>query len=190
MLLYFNHDNYYKINNKPVFYIHHPWFISDSDLDLFERMLNQACLQNRFAGIYLVVNNMERNYDKRCNYKHHPSYKNGTLDYTEHVRLDVSKKENEKNASSMFFDFNNTARLFLPDKSHLVSRIYNNTYNEQNKFFKLLIDRYKDGTREEINKILTINSWNEWGENMAIEPSNERGYAFLNMIKMNLLRLL
>jgi hypothetical protein len=36
---------------------------------------------------------------------------------------------------------------------------------------------------EEIDKILLINSWNEWGEQMAIEPSNEEGTYYLDLLK-------
>ena len=39
---------------------------------------------------------------------------------------------------------------------------------------------------DEIDKILLINSWNEWGEQMSIEPSNERGDYYINLIKTNL----
>ena len=30
---------------------------------------------------------------------------------------------------------------------------------------------------------MLINAWNEWGEKMTIEPSNEYGFYYLNLIK-------
>ena len=32
------------------------------------------------------------------------------------------------------------------------------------------------------DKILLINSWNEWGEQMEIEPSNEKGTYYIDLI--------
>ena len=102
--------------------------------------------------------------------------------------------QNINNASlgypaSMFFDFNNTARLYIPNKLDKVTIIYNNTYQAQEENLRILLTRYKS-KREEINKIMLFNSWNEWGENMAIEPSTEKGYTYLNMIKFALLRFM
>ena len=91
--------------------------------------------------------------------------------------------------ASMFFDFNNTARLYIPNKLDKVTIIYNNTYQAQAENLKILMARYKL-KRPEINKIMLINSWNEWGENMAVEPSREKGYTYLNMIKYALLRFM
>jgi hypothetical protein len=39
----------------------------------------------------------------------------------------------------------------------------------------------------ETDKILLINSWNEWGENMAIEPGEINKTKYLSLIKSNLL---
>jgi hypothetical protein len=123
-------------------------------------------------------------------YNHNPDYKKdpGTTNYIEHI------KENQNNTAflnypaSMYFDFNNTARLY-PNNLNKVTIIYNNTYQTQSENLKVLLARY-NLKREEINKIMLFNSWNEWGENMAIEPSTEKGYAYLNMIKMALLRFM
>ena len=87
------------------------------------------------------------------------------------------------------YDKPDTARLYIPNKLDKVTIIYNNTYQAQAENLKILFSRYKM-KRPEINRIMLINSWNEWGENMAIEPSTEKGYAYLNMIKMALLRFM
>ena len=49
------------------------------------------------------------------------------------------------------------------------------------------ISRYK---KKSENNILLINSWNEWGENMAIEPGNLLNDNYLLLLKMNLLQYL
>jgi hypothetical protein len=33
------------------------------------------------------------------------------------------------------------------------------------------------------NDVVVINAWNEWGEGMALEPSDIYGYGFLDIIK-------
>ena len=55
------------------------------------------------------------------------------------------------------------------------------------KLIKNTINSYKKNINSsEIDKILLINSWNEWGEKMAIEPSNERHFYYLDLVKNEL----
>lgn len=196
LIKYFKNINYYKIDNKPVFYVHHPWKIPVDNLYLFQKMLNAECIFAGFAGVNLVVNNMYDQYDNIYTnlnkYNHNPDYKKSppTTNYIEHVKENRDKNDTSLNyPASMFFDFNNTARLYIPNKLDKVTIIYNNTYQAQAENLKILMARYKL-KRPEINKIMLINSWNEWGENMAIEPSREKGYTYLNMIKYALLRFM
>jgi hypothetical protein len=46
-----------------------------------------------------------------------------------------------------------------------------------------MINQSYNDSEQEIDKILLINSWNEWGESMAIEPSNEQGTYYLDLLK-------
>ena len=196
LIRYFSCVQYYKIDNKPVFYVHHPWCIPVETLYLFNNMLNQECIAAGFNGINFVVNNMRDQYENKYRginkYNHNPDYKKSpaTTNYIEHVK--ENRNINDESLSypaSMFFDFNNTARLYIPDKLKNTTIIYNNTYPAQVENLRILLSRYKT-KREEINKIMLLNSWNEWGENMAIEPSTEKGYTYLNMIKFALLRFM
>ena len=57
----------------------------------------------------------------------------------------------------------------------------NNDYQILKDTLEHLLNFYKD-PRDELNKIFLINSWNEWGENMAIEPSNECSLYYLELI--------
>jgi hypothetical protein len=195
LMKYFKHANYYKIDNMPVLYIHHPWLISTENIYLFNNLLNQACIAAGFNGVNLVVNNMRDQYENKYlinKYNHNPDYKKTplTTNYMDHLKENQDKNDESLNyPASMFFDFNNTARLYIPNKLSSVTIIYNNTYQAQAANLEVLLARYKS-KREEINKIMLFNSWNEWGENMAIEPSAEKGYTYLNMIKFALLRFM
>ena len=46
--------------------------------------------------------------------------------------------------------------------------------------------KYINKIKNSDTKILLINAWNEWGEKMHVEPSEQRGYYYLDLIKNNL----
>jgi hypothetical protein len=194
LMRYFKHPNYYKINNKPLFYIHHPFLISDDALSSFETILNLECKNNGFDGCILVLNNLKSNYNNFKNYNFHPNYKKTkTLNYDEYLDIYVNK-DNKDNTDTIFFDFNNSARLYNLDKLNLVTVYKNNTINNQEKYIKKILNQYKnkkyDDDDNENNKILLINAWNEWGENMSIEPGQNNGYKYLLLLKSNLISFL
>jgi len=181
LIRYFKHDNYYKIDNKPLFYIHHPFDISDENLILFKELLNKKCIENGFDGINLYLNNMSKTYDNFNNYNFHPNYKkNIEINYKKYVKLSL-----DSNSNCIFFDFNNSARMFKPYKPKLITAYNNNNIYNQDDFVNKVLQNYKG--KDVNNDILLINSWNEWGENMAIEPGNINHYKYLSLIKNNLL---
>ena len=91
------------------------------------------------------------------------------------------------NTNTIFFDFNNSARLCIPNKLKLSSIYENNSIYIQDKFIKKVLEQYKNPNVSELNKILLINAWNEWGENMAVEPGKINGYKYLQLLKSNLI---
>ena len=181
LLTAFLNENYLKINNKPVFYIHHPWFIQQYNIDKFTKILNDKCVQKGFDGIELKLNNMNKIHKNGYNF--HPNYKKTktikkinnqiVLDYKEYINNDV-KFNIHSNINTIFFDFDNRARLFKPDKLNKSTICINNNEESFIKYLK----KIKNSNTE----ILLINAWNEWGEKMHIEPSEERGDYYLNLI--------
>lgn len=177
----FLNKNYLKISNKPVFYIHHPWFIQQDMIDKLKKILNDKCIQNGFDGIELKLNNMDKIY--KNGYDFHPNYKKTNtikminnrrvLDYKQYIDNDVNLNMNS-NINTIFFDFDNRARLFKPNKLDKSTICINNTENEFIKYLQKIKNSNID--------ILLINAWNEWGERMHIEPSEERGDYYLNLI--------
>ena len=183
---YFKHPNYYKIDNKPVFYIHHPFFIDTEQLHIFNNLLQSKCLENGFDGALLVLNNLAESYEDFNEYNFHPNYKkNKSLNYEEYIKTHVNSS-----TSTIFFDFNNTARLYIPNRLKSRSVYTNNSICIQDKYIKKVFEQYKSGQKSELKKILLINSWNEWGENMAIEPGEMNGYKYLLLLKSNFLAFL
>jgi hypothetical protein len=190
MMSYFKHPRYLKIDNKPVFFLHHPWFMTDSDIVLFKILLNQTCIENKFDGVYLLLNSIMKTYDNHLQYNFHFKYKDvptnkwgkRCFDYETYTNaVDFSKTT----VQTLVFDFDNSARLCKPNRLQYSTTCSNTTDYNIRKFIKNTIDSYKNKSGE-INNILLVNSWNEWGERMAVEPSNERGYYYLDLIKEGL----
>jgi hypothetical protein len=71
--------------------------------------------------------------------------------------------------------------LYKPDKLHLSTRVIYNSNECIDKYIDKLANMSE--TDNELHNILLINSWNEWGEKMHIEPSKEKGFYYLNKIQ-------
>ena len=65
----------------------------------------------------------------------------------------------------------------------------NNSFSGLQKYIKTHLKYYKK-ERSQLNKIFLVNSWNEWGEGMAIEPSNETNMFYLELINKCLINIL
>ena len=188
LMKYFKNDNYLKIDNKPVFTIHHPWFVTIEELELIKNIFDKKCIDNGFNGIELMINTMSDNYEniEFTKYRHNFNYKrrlNTFYGDKKQIYLDFKKyyQENihsENLINMLTFDFDNRARLFKPDKLKNSTIVIRNSEYEKIK----IINRLKSEKIKNKLNILLINSWNEWGERMAIEPSNEYGYYYLNLI--------
>jgi hypothetical protein len=83
--------------------------------------------------------------------------------------------------NTVFFNFDNHPRFYNPNKLRYATFCINNTEFAKFTFAKNIIKTY-ESKKDEIDQILLINAWNEWGENMAFEPSNETGYFNINLL--------
>lgn len=197
LLKYFKNDNYYKINNKPVFLIHHSFVMTDSEINLFYNISNEILIINGFDGIELCLNCIGKKYENYSNYFHHCDYKtvkqhtfvnfdnnNRYLDYDKYINdylPSILNIDNNEIINTCYTYFDNTPRFL----NHRNSNIYTTkTINHNLKLFEKFIDfqfnKYLNKDKE-INKIFIINAWNEWGEQMCLEPSNELGYSYLKI---------
>ena len=196
LLNYFKHDNYLKIDNKPVFMLHHPWFMTDIEIDLFYNILNYYCIQNSYNGIYFIINSMNGYYDGYLNYNFNFNYKKSTscyydeqnsqtyLDYQQYINNDIEHDiNNGSSINTLVFDFDNSARLFKPNRIHHSTICINNTELNKIIFINKIIETYIKDKKSDIENILLINGWNEWGEKMNIEPSLEYNFYYLNLLK-------
>ena len=189
LINYFIHENYLKVNNKPVLLLYHEWFMTMDEIKLFHDVLNAKCIEHNFDGIQLVVNSMNNNkivdfstFYLNFNYKKSPhTYRKNNkncLDYKKYIdEYKNSININNNTIQTLVFNFDNRARLYKPNKlEHSTICINNNLFNKI-LFMTYIFDKYENN-----NNILLFNAWNEWGEGMTLEPSNEYGYLNLNLL--------
>ncbi|MBI2448540.1 glycoside hydrolase family 99-like domain-containing protein [Candidatus Microgenomates bacterium] len=189
---YFRHPNYKKIDNKPVFLIHHPHEMTDSEIRLFVSVGDEIVKSNGFSGLELIINEIKggRHFGI-TNYSHHPDYKDTTtpvavengiryIDYQKYVDDYFPNTPSRfRNIQTVFYNFDNTVRYFNhKNKQILVTKTKNNNIEYFKKFLISSLNTYKH--RDKSQKIFLMNSWNEWGEQMALEPSSESGFRLLD----------
>jgi hypothetical protein len=190
LIPYFKHANYLKIDNKPVFFVYHNYLLEN--IDLFYEILDRVCVKNGFDGVHLVLNSFDSTSKTRftkCyinfNYKKHASRfidtnNQLTIDYKEYI--DTEYHINPNTIQTLVWDFNNKARLCKPDRLDKSTVCINNTEINKVVFAKKLIKTYDRSNKTEVENILLINSFNEWGEKMTFEPSEQYGYYNLNLL--------
>ena len=187
---YFKNNNYLKINNKPVFFIYHNHLIEN--IDLFYNILNNVCIKHKFNGVHLVLNSFDKISTKYPNCYINFNYKNNDARfYDKHksqIKLDYKQYfDNDyhfKNCiQTIATNFNNKPRLYRPNKLLNSTVCVNNSEINKIVFIKKIIKLYNNkNVKSDLNKILLVNSFNEWGENMAFEPSDKYKYYYLNLL--------
>jgi hypothetical protein len=161
--------------------------MTTDELFMFNYLLDVECIKHGFNGAILHLNNMMNNNLNHKMYNFSPSYKGGeSTDYYNYTDSIIKIQIKNKNINTLFFDFNNSARFSIPYKPQFVTVFTNNTIYNQDYLINIILPTYKE-KRDESDKILLINSWNEWGENMAIEPGKINKTKYLSLIKSNLL---
>ena len=192
----FKNKNYFKIDNKPVFYILHPWEINKECLLFIKNQLDIKCKQNGFNGINLRLNNMNEDMSKINNkndyFYIHPNYKkNQCTTYDEKQKcslLNYEKyvKENIKldcDVQCLFLDFDNEVRLSKPKRLEYRTKVINNSIYNQLEYINKINEFYNNKLPNE-NNILLINAWNEWGEKMTLETSQQNENNYLKLINI------
>jgi hypothetical protein len=188
LIKYFKNDKYLKIDNKPVFIINDSNLIEN--IDVFYNILNQHCLENNFNGINLIINSKNLDYD---NYKNCEIYFNkNNIEKISHlenniINLDYYKysdnlNSNNKKIKTITFDFNNTSNINKNTNSKNPIICKNNTEILKTLSTYKIIDSYNKNFLTELDRILLVNSFNNWGEGNAFEPSEKYGYYNLNLL--------
>ena len=168
--------------------------MTEPEIDLFFNILNQKCIEHLFSGVHFVVNSMIKTNPNYQNFYLNFNYKNnadavefdstnncGIINYNKYINS--SKHVNANTIQTLFYDFNNTPRLFIPNRLEHSTVCKENTELDKTIFTKKIIETYSNPEKTEIENILLINAWNEWGEKMHIEPSNENNFYYLEKLE-------
>ena len=190
LMKYFKNDKYLKINNKPVF------IINDSDIiknvDILYNVLNKLCVENGFSGINLILNSndKENNSLKNCQiYFNVNNIKNDLLDFKNNRNeIDYYKFVNNEydfsssKIQSITLDLDNSSNIKKHIKIKTPFVCKNNTEMLKILYIKKIIECYNKNYQTDLDKILLINSFNNWGEGNAFEPSEKYGYYNMNLL--------
>lgn len=203
LIKYFNDKKYKKVDNKPVFGILHYFIWSKDNFNKYINYLNKRCIDYGFNGIYIssmTQYDMTPTDNSNACYLNVPCWKNASLfgkiyenngttyvDYNNYIddfeKNILDKIQNKDIILNIFPNFDNYVRNYF--KKTMTNFSYINTSpNNFEKYLQKLLKLTKIYKNK--SKIFLINSWNEWGENMAIEPSNELKYEYLEIIFNNL----
>lgn len=198
LMRYFKHNNYRKINNKPVLFLHNPEQLKDSELFLFYSRLESVCISNNFDGVEFIIYNRSSDIVGFKTYSVAPNPKSGFepqeinnikyCDYTEMVTNYIKDVKDETNISGVLINYDNTARLFTHNHAHKnITKYYNCDISSFNYLLTYSINKYQQKSKEsEVEKIFLVNAWNEWGEKMTLEPSNELKFNYLTTLQITL----
>ena len=192
LLTFFKHKNYTKIDLKPVFMIHHIYKFTPIFLDTFYEKLNMFLMDNGFNGVYLCVNDMLGNNNKYTSYHMHCNYMDNIkpvyssslcniFDYETYIKEKIIDNDLNKGILSVFTGFDNRARLYGNNNNVSKTIFIHCTPDNFKTFLEKQFNNYKKV--ENKTKIFMINAWNEWGENMVLEPCIEYGNKYLETFK-------
>lgn len=216
LVRYARHPNYRKINNRPVLFLHHPHDMEVEDVRLLKAVGDEVMQSQGFDGIELVLDirggRMHPEYPcyyTHANYKSRAaptfmdvSTKPHALDYLKYLEAffpGESDKggDNTTAVNSAFVNFDNSVRFYMHDDEHafgargdkasFVTRSKNRRVDLFKTFLDIQFEKYAHKTAGALSRMFLVNAWNEWGEQMALEPSNEEGFLYLEALRERLL---
>jgi len=206
LLTFFEHTNYMKIDNKPLFAFYR---IDPEDKTFIENIMsiwNDLALNHGFDGIFFIKtyggfklsNNCDLN-DIPGSIEFQPAYsarqknlliKNGNSKVLEfdsqqsYEILTTHKRNTTYQFRGTFTSWNNTPRRNYTngnyrDCPHIF--INNNPTLFEKSLISLIRKIIKDPNPS--NNLIIINAWNEWNEQAMLEPNNIDGYLYLEIVK-------
>jgi hypothetical protein len=202
-LPFFRDNRYIKIDNKPMLFIYAMCNVPNYDamIEYWQKRL----VEEGFSGIYIVEYISSKNpkaYSKFTSavYEDEPIYsarfqisfiekavrffnkktqRPDILDYDKIWRAILKKDAtygDKEIIQGAFATWDNT-----PRRGSKGCTIFKGASPEKFKryFTELVKNKRKDCSKE----YLVINAWNEWGEGAMLEPTEQYGYAYLDVVK-------
>ncbi len=156
----FNHRTYEVAKANVIF---EPWYTITRDYKLriflkVKKLLRQALL-------------------KIISYNKLPKFIMATISYDYLCKKIIKRKIKGDTFLGFFPDWDNSPRKARTGHSTII------TGSTPEKFGKYNDDLRKKIEKENLEKYIFINAWNEWGESAALEPDEKYGNAYLKKLK-------
>jgi hypothetical protein len=188
LIRYFKNERYLKIDNKPVFIVEDSNLIDN--IDLFFNIINDFCIKNNFNGINLILNshNNENNRFKSCKIHFDKNTEKNRFVEFKNNENEINYKKftddilNTKNIQTMIYDFNNSSNIRKHLKLNQPLVCKNNSEMLKILYTKKVVDSYNKSSQTEIDKILLVNSLNNWSDGNNFEPNEKYGYYNINLL--------
>lgn len=209
LLPFFKDSRYIKIDNKPVFHIYKANIIPC--LEPMKKLWDELSKKEGYDGIHLIVGDNDNRkklsevVDGFYNYQPVYSYHKGSKKIQVLIHYWIAQFKNiinkvfntkllvdKRDAKMMYrliaqqdkYDVGKTYYGIMPDYDDTPRRNYKGVVLTKNKshYFadtlKILLE--KSICRQ--NEFLYITAWNEWSESAYLEPDEDIGYEYLNII--------
>ena len=210
LLPYFQDERYIKIDNKPVFHIYRAATIDC--LAEMKECWNELAKQNGFSGVYIVSgdipNRAEGSKAIDAYYNYEPNrvfyeYRRTPFVLKAVGRAGVVKRLNKYFHTHFFADKRDAKQAYRTlekdTRNHGrktfygIFADYDDTPRRQKKgvvyvgnkleYFEKCLEVQIRKSDEIGNEFLYINAWNEWGESAYLEPDEDHGYEYLEIIR-------
>lgn len=197
LLPFFKDSRYKKIGNKPVFMCFLPHFKEKRKM---LNKFNEWCMNAGFNGLYYIEGTMLMVPSKFIFHKktdafvlrefNHSKYIFDYLNFKKKVSyysINNSEKKIAVYNGNDFFDI--MIKNFIQYKKiiHTVCFEWDNTPRHKENGY-IVTPPDKDKVFQYLNllkdeKMLIVNAWNEWAEGMVLEPTEQKGYRYLEWLK-------
>lgn len=186
-LPYFKDTRYILEENKPILLIYRLRNIPDFNEMI--RYWNKRAKEDGFDGIYIISMNVAREHvymskwvnasvdfePNRTKYELHASNSGeNVIDYEQLNKKMLGISHKEGHYRTVFVDYDDTPRRGTRG-------IY--TIKATPEKFGKYLDKTIALSKQEKNKYVFINAWNEWGEGNYLEPDTRWGEAYLEQVK-------
>lgn len=202
LLPFFRDERYEKINNKPVLMIYD---VNFPEMTPMFNKFNEWCIKEGFSGIYIIEEYMDLNfldikdadYDRRY-YITQPRV--GKKMYTDEntfrkyyykirnrlAQKGLIKKVEKYSANKLI----GTYMKNMPKDDQLINGVFFEWDNTPRHGYrgsviepieKEVFMKYMNAIQK--NDYVVVNAWNEWAEGMILEPTEEKGFRYLEWIK-------
>lgn len=194
-LLHFEDSRYFKLDKKPVFYIHNPRLL---DIKGFKEVFMNISSKNGFDNIVFAAPNIHVLKEQQEEFDFLLGYPPGDIPLSP-FKIDSEKfrviKKGVFSFSKYAADYPDIIKPTFSNKKFIPTVLsgWDNTprYKENgfvfhdfdHESFSLLFDSILNESLENNREFLMIKAWNEWAEGNTLEPSVRHGRKLLEGIK-------